>query len=134
MMMRSPGASGFTLVEVLVALLIIAALPSLVLNAADRLHGLKTIEDTMIAAAVARNQLARVRLANRLNGDRPDRISNGDESMVGREWYWRATSEPTEVPGYFRIEVIAGADRALKQPLTEVVVFFGVAEATEIAP
>lgn len=113
------------LLEVLVALAIIGlVLPSLLLNAAERLHGLKSIEEELIAGLVARNQVAQVRLASRLNNDRPERRSNGSESMAQRDWYWRATSETTEVPGYFRIQVVVGLDNTFEQPLAKVTAFF----------
>ena len=126
-MTNSRTVRGYMLLEALIAVAIIGlVLPPLLLNSAERLHALKTMENELIAALVARNRVAQVRLANRLNGDRPARRSNGIESMAQREWYWRATSEPTEVPDYFRLEVVVGADKAIEDPLAEAVAFFSV--------
>ena len=106
-------------------------IPSLLLDAAHHLRGVKAIEERTIGGLVARNRLAQMRLAGRLNGDRPERTSDGVETMAGRDWQWRASTEPTEVPGYFRItlEVFTGEER--QQPSAKVEGFFGDAQFAE---
>lgn len=118
---------GFTLLEVLVALAIVGlVLPPLLMNAAARINGLKVMEDTLIANQVAQNQLSVYRLDSRLNSARPPRSESGVETMAGRDWFWRVTSEPAGLPGAFRMEIAVGEERAPDRALVEVAVFFAV--------
>ena len=56
-------ASGFTLVEVMVALAVVAvALPALLLTLSQQIDGLRYLEDRSHAQWVAANRLAELRL------------------------------------------------------------------------
>ena len=120
------AVSGYLLLEVLIAVMIIGlVLPRLLLDAAERVHAVKSIEERMIGGLVARNRLTRIRLAGRIYGDRPERNSEGVDRMAGREWQWRANTEPTEVPGYFRITLEVFTEEGQQQAVAEVVGFYG---------
>ena len=77
---------------------------------------------------MAQNQLAMYRLSSRLGGERPPRSEDGSEEMAGREWYWRANSSPTELDGYYRMDIAVGVTRDLAEPVTEVSAYFGVSQ------
>ncbi len=122
-----PCRAGFTLLEVLVALAVIGlVLPPLLVNAAERLNGLKNMEDKIVANLVAQNQLSLYRLNNLIAGKRPPRREDGNELMAGRDWFWEAETEPTEVEGYFRINIIVASTRDLADPQARVSAYLGV--------
>jgi general secretion pathway protein I len=119
--------AGFTLLEVLIALAVIGlVLPPLLINAAERLSGLKIMEEKIVANLVAQNQLATYRLNNQFAGKRPPRREDGSELMAGRDWYWEAETEPTEVEGYFRISIKVASKRDMEDPRAEVSAYLGV--------
>ena len=123
----SAGARAFTLLEVLVALAIIGlVLPPLLINAAERIHGLKIMEEKIVANLVAQNRLAIYRLNTRLSDSRPPRREDGTEIMAGRDWYWEAETEQTELEGYYRIEIRVATDKNLAQPKARVSAYLGV--------
>ena len=118
-------AEGFTLIEVIVALAVIGlVLPPLLLNAAERVRGLRVQEERMVANAVAQNRLALTRLGALWVGDRPERVEEGEEFMAGRTWYWRLETVPTEVDGYYRLVVDVSADRQNKTALVNAQAYF----------
>lgn len=110
---------GFTLVEVMVALMVIAiALPALLKALYQQVDGTAYLRDKSIAQWVANNKLTenRIQLARNdvlFRGER-----NGIDEMAGRDWYWWTTSEPTEVEDFYRLEiVVSDAEERRDQPL-----------------
>lgn len=98
---------GFTLVEVMVALAVVAvALPALLLTLSQQLDGLRYLEDRTHAQWVAANRLAELRLVVRAKGSLQTGRVSGTEEMAGRSWYWWSEGVETEVPGFFRYEIV----------------------------
>lgn len=99
--------SGFTLVEVLVALTIVA----IALLAALRTAGLGTdnvgeLRSRLLAGWVAENLLAE----HRARGDwLPPGIRRGKERQGGSEFAWREEVVPTPNPAFRRIDVFVFA-------------------------
>lgn len=99
--MRRPG--GFTLIEVLVALAIVAIGMAAVLgalgSAADTASYLR---DKTFAQWIALNQLAQARLQSQ-----PPTIgaSDGELDYAGRHWRWRQEISDGGFPGILRIDV-----------------------------
>lgn len=101
---------GFTLLEVLVALAIIGVLlPPLLMNSAQRISGMKQMEDRMLASMVANNQLTLAQLRIRLVGGKPERNDEGVEELADREWLWKLETEETEIQDYYRVTFIVSA-------------------------
>ncbi len=97
------GARGFTLIEVLVALAIVAigmaAVLETITSSADTAIYLR---DKTFANWVALNQIETVRLA----GQQPaEGKSDGDVDFAGRKWHWHQEVNGTQVPGMARIDV-----------------------------
>jgi len=97
------ACGGFTLIEVLVALVIVvlamsAALAALV-AAADSTARLR---DQSLAAWIALNRISTVRLTL---APPPEGASSADVDYAGRAWRWRQQVEKTEIPGLLRITV-----------------------------
>ena len=94
---------GFTLIEVLVALAIVAIGMAAVLetltSSADTVVYLR---DKTFANWAALNQIATVRLA----GQQPaEGTSDGDVDFAGRKWHWRQVVTGAQLPGLMRIDV-----------------------------
>ena len=106
--LRAPRAFfGFTLVEVMVALAVVAvALPALLVTLSQQLDGLRYLEDRAHAQWVAANRLAELRLVVGAKGSLQTGRISGTEELAGRSWYWWSEGVETEIPGFFRYEIV----------------------------
>lgn len=96
---------GFTLIEVLVALAIVAiGMAALMTALTSTANTTVYMRDKTLAEWVALNQIETVRLALQ----RPKKgESDGDAEMGGRKWKWHQEVMETEVKGIMRIDVSA---------------------------
>jgi general secretion pathway protein I len=101
---RSPGrVGGFTLIEVLVALTIVAVGVAAVLGAlTSSANTVLYLRDKTFAQWVGLNQIANIRLSGQLQ--QPGN-SDGDTDFAGRQWHWREEVTSTEIPGVVRIDI-----------------------------
>lgn len=116
-MMTSSAASqrGFTLIETMIALLIVAmTLPALVTLIMTQLDGSAQMRDKTYAFWVAQNQLTRIKLLQeqkqqkKINGYNLPEKSSGVEEMVGLRWQWQIKTyamDTLPVKGFKRVEV-----------------------------
>lgn len=105
-------AKGFTLLEVLIALAILAiVMVSAIKITADNINNLWYLENKTLASMVASNHAVQLRLAT-VN---PETLDGWDE-MAGRRWYWQIKRSYSDLAGVWRyhIEVFLEGD---KQPL-----------------
>jgi general secretion pathway protein I len=94
---------GFTLVEVLVALAIVAIGMAAVLGAlTSSANTVSYLRDKTFAQWVALNQIATLRLSGQMTATGN---SDGDTDYAGRTWHWRQEVTATEVPGVVRIDI-----------------------------
>ena len=94
---------GLSLIEVLVALAVIAlALAALISAAAGSAFNAAAIRDRTHASWVAGNVASELQLAPGLveKGTR-----RGDEMLLGRRWYWRADISDTQDADLKRIDI-----------------------------
>jgi general secretion pathway protein I len=98
--------SGFTLVEVMVAMMIVAlALPAL-LGLVESLS-----QHTFVARSktqaywVAQNRMNEIMIERRLNGTMPPRKETDTVELGREQWSWTVTTEETPIPGMFRIGI-----------------------------
>ena len=97
------GARGFTLIEVLVALAIVAVGMAAVLGTLSSSAGtVSYLRDKTFANWVALNQIALVRISGQLPA--PGK-SDGDTDFAGRKWHWHQEVSTTQVPGMVRMDV-----------------------------
>jgi len=100
---RESCASGFTLIEVMVALAIVtigmAAVLGTLTSSADTISYLR---DKSFANWVALNQIALLRISGQLPA--PGK-SDGDVDFAGRKWHWHQEVNTMQVPGMVRMDV-----------------------------
>ena len=106
---------GFTLIEVLVALVIVALGMSALLgtlgSAADTASYLR---DKSFAQWIGFNQLATLRLSGTLPSDG---TTDGELDYAGRHWRWRQVITDLGFPGLFRVDVmVEPADTSTVRP------------------
>ena len=94
---------GFTLLEVLVALAVLAVAMGALVNAASSgVDTMGSLREQTFASWVAQNQINELAIADGLptTGN-----SKGSEAMAGRNWFWRMTVSKTDDADLRRIEV-----------------------------
>lgn len=122
---RDAGARGFTLVEVMVALAVVAiALPALLLALSQHVDGTGYLRDKSLAQMVAANKLEQLRILSQATRDLLKGSDSGVSTMADREWYWWLDSQPTEATNFYRVQIDVAADEAQRdQPLFTLVAF-----------
>ena len=127
--MSARGSGGFTLIEVLVALLVFSILGFAVTSrVGDIVNQTFTIERRTVAHWVADNHLARLRIAARTTtevlptGRTQERVFMGD-----REWRLEVEVEDTSHPWLRRVEVATFevVDDRPVGPIDQIVAFVG---------
>jgi general secretion pathway protein I len=94
---------GFTLIEVLVALVIAAiALSAISRTTIQSTDSAQALRDRQLALWVAQNELTQIRVARQWPSID---TTEGSESMAGREWHWTRKVAATPEPLLRRIEI-----------------------------
>jgi general secretion pathway protein I len=94
---------GFTLIEVLVALVIVAVGMAAVMSAlSSAANTVSFLRDETFANYVALNKIATLRLSGQIP---QTGTSDGDLDYANRSWHWRQEVVSTEIPGVVRIDV-----------------------------
>ncbi|HEV2321354.1 MAG TPA: type II secretion system minor pseudopilin GspI [Gammaproteobacteria bacterium] len=123
---------GFTLIEVLVALAILALSLVAVIGAAGSSTRLSSgLRDRTFADWVALNELTTLRLARTAPSDSS---LNGDADMGDQKWHWTAKISPTADPNLLRIDVDVGNAAKPDEIVQSVTVFMGTNQSTGGAP
>jgi general secretion pathway protein I len=98
---------GFTLLEVLIGLLVLAiALIALTRTAAVQADQFAQLREHAIAGWLAQDLLSETRLGNPFP---PTGSSNGTRRFGARDWRWEVRVEATDVPTIRRIDVRVSA-------------------------
>ncbi len=114
--MRRPAtASGFTLVEVLVALAIVSiSLLSVAAAMNQMIDAANSLRDRTYADWIAQNKIVEIRLS----GVQPETgSSSGETEYAGVDWAWRSIISETGVEDLYRVDVsvsLAGTDYDLR--------------------
>jgi general secretion pathway protein I len=97
---------GFTLVEVMVALLIVAmALPALLMRIGSMASTTAYSRDVAIAHWVAENKMQEIMLTLKLERISPRGRQADDVQMAGVTWDWQTEMQNTEVEKLMRLYV-----------------------------
>ncbi len=114
---------GFTLLEVLIALAVIAlGLVALLQSGAGSARELERLREQTFATWVAADAITRVRLAE---GFPPVSRRDGVARMGPRDWYWEMVIQATTDPQLRRLDVRVYRDPARTEPVTSLTGFAG---------
>lgn len=113
--MTRSGSRGFTLLEVMVALAIVAlSLTTVAAAMSQMIDTAQTMRDRTYASWIAQNRIAELRLAPTL--PKPG-VSEGDVEYANTQWAWRAVVSESGVDELLRIDVsvsFAGSDDVIR--------------------
>ncbi len=112
---HSDHESGFTLVEVMVALAVAGlSLAAVAASIGQMVDAASVMQERTYAAWIAQNKIAELRLAN----VEPEvSTTSGEVDYAGLEWAWRATVSETGVENLYRVDVevsFAGSDDVIR--------------------
>jgi len=101
--------AGFTLVEVMVAMMIVAlALPALLGQTASLSRHTYAARAKTQAFWVAQNKLAEISIERRLTGEMPPRKETDTVELGRNTWTWTLITEETPLENMYRVEVEVG--------------------------
>jgi general secretion pathway protein I len=113
--MRARHSDGFTLLEVMVALVIVAlSLTAIAATMSQMIGAAATMRDRTYASWIAQNRIAEIRLSLQAPSAR---ATSGEVEYANVDWTWRAVVAETGVPDLFRIDVavsFAGSDDVVR--------------------
>ncbi len=113
-MRRLSGTRGFTLLEVLVALVVVAvAIAALARAGSQTIDAQFQAEQRTLALWVADNVLAELRLEASVASGRRQGVS----AMGGRDWHWDALIQPAPGDELIRIDVVVFGEASRQNPI-----------------
>ena len=117
--------AGFTLIEVMVALAVVAvALPALLVTLYQHVDATGYLRDKSIAQMVAANKFEELRILSRAGQSLLQGKDSGETAMAGRDWYWWLDSQPTEADKFYRVQIdVAANEEQGETPLFTLVAF-----------
>lgn len=116
---------GFTLIEVMVALMVVAlALPALLGALYRQVDGTSHLRDKSMAQFIASNKLAETRIQAARSKSVFKGKRSGITTLAQRDWYWWLESTATEVEDFYRLEIRVALDENRQdQPLHTLMAF-----------
>ena len=105
-LLKGKSVRGFTLIEVMVALAVVAiALPALLFLLFQQLDGAEYLRQRSVASWIAEDKLGELRLIVARQGALPEGEITGETEVLDQDWSWWIDQEGTEVPGFIRVEI-----------------------------
>ena len=115
--------AGFTLIEILVALAVIAiAVAAVVAAVSGNVSNAAYLQDRTLAHWVAMNKVAEVQVSKDWPGAG---TQSGETLMASQQWSWQLKISTTDGPDVRRIDVDVFADQNQKQALSSIVAYLG---------
>lgn len=116
---RVSTLSGFTLLEVMVALALLAiVMAGAIKITSSNISNLWYLENKTVAASVASNHVVELQLGK----EAPEKLDGWDD-MAGRRWYWLAKRNASSIHGlwHYQIDVFLQGDKVPYYSLTSLV-------------
>lgn len=111
-MLKSPSTQrGFTLIEVMVALMIVGlALPAMISSIGTVVDSTARMEKQIYAGWIAQNKLQEIRLTKELQNEVPKTRQRDSLEFAGQEWDWQidVTEQETIVGKVYRFDIKVG--------------------------
>lgn len=100
---RSRRDQGFTLIEVMVALTIVAfSLTAVAASMSQMIDAANAMRDRTYASWIAQNKIAEMRLTDAI----PEvSTTSGELEYAGTSWAWRAVVSETGIENFMRVDV-----------------------------
>lgn len=106
------AVKGFTLIEVLVALVIVGmALPAMLMRMQGVLDHTGYMNTKTYAHWLAENKMQEMLITQKLQGNVAKTKKRQDrEEFAGIEWFWKIDISETEIPKLYRMEISVGLE------------------------
>lgn len=106
------ASEGFTLIEVLIALVIVGmALPALLLRMQAILDDTDHVTKKTYAYWMAENKRQEMLIRQKLEKNIVKKRKQQDkEEFLGVDWFWKVEIEETDVPKMYRMEIAVGIE------------------------
>lgn len=112
---------GFTLIEVMVALFIVAtAISALMLKMMSLVDDTVYLDKKTVAHWVAMNQIELERIRNQQTNRLMSDEKKGESEMANRTWYWVIKPIKTANKGFIQLQVSVSDEQDSNQPLVTV--------------
>ena len=106
--MKNPDQRGFTLIEVVVALAIVAiGMLAVFKTIGDSVNNVEALRDRSFAGWIADNRITEIRLSGQMPSVEE---TAGEVDFAGRRWHWVTKVSQTQVQGLRRIDVSVRRD------------------------
>jgi len=117
------GSAGFTLIEVVIALAVLAISMGAIIGAISHyVNSAAYLRDRTLAHWVAMNKIAEMELSDAFPKTSE---SSGNTVMAGAEWKWTATVSETPDQDVRRLDVAVGHEGEDKNPLAKMIAYLG---------
>lgn len=114
-------AAGFTLIEILVALAVIAiAVAAVVAAVSGNVKNEAYIQDRTLAHWVAMNKVAELQV---IKAWPTPGTQQGESLLASQEWSWQTKVSTTDDADVLRLDVDVFADKERKEPLANMVAY-----------
>ncbi|HHM04733.1 MAG TPA: type II secretion system protein GspI [Gammaproteobacteria bacterium] len=122
-MISAMHGRGFTLIEILVALAILAtAVAAMVSGISNHINNAAYLQSRTLAHFVALNKFTELQVG----GEFPGAGSrSGETLMAGRNWRWEVDISTTEDPDVHRLDIAVYSERGSENPLASMVAYLG---------
>jgi general secretion pathway protein I len=106
-------AKGFTLIEVMVALAVVAvALPALLMSLYQQMDNTAYLRDKSLAHMVAANKMTETRIFAGATRSIKAGKDSGLTEFADQEWHWWLETKTTVIDNFFRIEIAVAKDES----------------------